>query len=76
MPQGTLTYTGILVALAPTFVHILGLITGNPELHLTPNFGAEVGPVIDNLVQLIGGAIATYGRLRATVPGWIAQQKM
>jgi hypothetical protein len=52
------TIWGILIAAAPTVAQLFGYQLGE-------NFATEAAATVDQLVQLAGLALATYGRLKA-----------
>jgi hypothetical protein len=65
--NGYKTYVGIAIAAAPTIAHLFGY-------QVLPAFGEQLPEIVDSIVQLIGLSIALYGRLVATVPGWLARR--
>lgn len=65
--NGFKTYVGIVIALAPTVAHLFGYT-------LTPSFTEQFPETVDTIVQLLGLAFATYGRLVATAPGWLSKE--
>lgn len=67
MFQGYRTYVGILIAVAPTIANIFGY-------EVTTAFGEQFPVAVDSVMQLIGSAIAVYGRLKADTPGWLAKR--
>lgn len=64
--SGYKTYIGIIVAIAPTVAQMFGY-------QLTGNFAGQFTQSADDIVALVGAAFAIYGRLKATVPGWLAR---
>jgi hypothetical protein len=66
LPNGTNTYAGIIVAVAPTVLSLFGLTP-------TPAFNEDFPALFAALLQLCGAGYAFYGRARATVPGWFSK---
>ena len=67
MFTGYKTFLGAFIAMAPAIAKLFGF-------ELTSNFTNEIGMNIDDIVVLIGGAIAIYGRLKAQSPGWLVSK--
>lgn len=67
MMNGWKTYLGIALALAPTVAHLFGY-------NLSATFDADVSALADTWVQIVGLAVAAYGRTVATAPGLLAKQ--
>jgi len=63
-PNGTNTYAGIIVALAPTILSWAGFAP-------TPEFNNEFAGTLSAIITLVGGAYAIYGKLRHQIPTWV-----
>lgn len=67
MMNGYKTYLGILIALAPTIAHLFGY-------QLSSDFAVKVPELADTVVQIIGLALAAYGRAKAEIPGLLVRE--
>jgi hypothetical protein len=67
MIAGYKTFVGALIAVAPVIASLLGY-------DLSANFGEEAGLALSDIITLVGGAIAIYGRLKAQTPGWLVKR--
>lgn len=59
--EGSKTYIGLAIAFAPSIATMFGYQT-------SPNFEGDATELLSALVQLIGTAIAVYGRFVAKGP--------
>ena len=59
--EGSKTYIGLAIAFAPSVATVFGYET-------SPNFEGDATELLSALVQLIGTAIAVYGRFVAKGP--------
>ena len=66
-PSGSNTYIGLIVTVAPLVLSLFGFAP-------TPAFNEQFPNEIAAIVSLIGAVYATYGRLKASTPGWFAKQ--
>ena len=66
MFEGYRTYIGLIVALVPTLANLFGY-------HATPAFSAQFPELADQFLQLLGLAVAFYGRAVSTSPGFLAK---
>ena len=67
MIAGYKTFIGAFLAVSPVIANMLGY-------NLSVNFGQEAGLALGDIITLIGGAIAVYGRLKAQSPGWLSKR--
>lgn len=65
--SGSRTYIGLAVALVPTLASMLGY-------DVSATFSEDFTKLAEELVVLIGIAIAFYGRSVATVPGLLVKK--
>jgi hypothetical protein len=63
---GYKTIIGLAIATVPTVAHLFGFT-------VAPGFEAQVGEILDSIVQLGGLAFALYGRIKAQGPLWFAK---
>lgn len=61
LPNGINTYTGLIIAILPVILGLLGITP-------TPAFNAELPELVAAIVQVIGLAYAAYGRARIVTP--------
>jgi len=66
MFNGWKTYSGILIAATPTLAGLFGY-------NVSAGFDVEASENINDLILLLGSAIAIYGRLVAQSKGWFAK---
>lgn len=67
MLNGYKTYVGLIITAAPLVAHLFGY-------QLTESFAGQFAGLADAIFSLIGTAIATYGRAKTEVPGWLARR--
>lgn len=65
--SGYKTFLGIAIAAVPTVAQILGFET-------SPGFAQDATELVEQLLQIAGLALALYGRLTASSPGWFAKK--
>ena len=66
MLQGYKTFLGIALTVLPIIVQLFGY-------HLVPGASDAIGAEVDQIVQIIGAVIASYGRLKASTPGYLVK---
>lgn len=67
MLTGYKTIIGALIAAVPAVANLLGF-------DVAPGFSEQANQAITDILALIGGAIAIYGRLAAQTPGWLVKR--
>lgn len=65
--SGFRTYIGVIVAISPSIAHLFGFT-------LSDSFGQEFSDLAGEIITLIGGGIAIYGRAMAKTKGWIVKE--
>ncbi len=66
MLKGYRTFLGIFFTILPIIVQFFGY-------HLAPGASEAIGAEVDQIVQIIGAVLATYGRLKASSPGYLVK---
>lgn len=65
--SGSKTLIGILIAAIPNVAQLFGY-------EVAAGFSDEASQAVNEIITIIGLAFATYGRLVAQAPGWLAKK--
>ena len=65
--RGYKTYLGIAIAIMPTVAGLFGF-------NVDPSFAEEIPVLSAEFFQIVGSALAFYGRAAAQSPGWLVKQ--
>ena len=65
--KGYKTYLGIFIALMPTLANLFGF-------EVSPSFAQQLPILSAEFFQIIGSALAFYGRAAAQSPGWLVKK--